>query len=75
MYDFNSRLNRSLCFLGSYIRSESPEFLFQAGSTSSSVLYVEKAVVSDFAYQRLQMAARDNCGKSELWYLEIMKNV
>lgn len=72
MYDFNSRLNRSLCFLGSYIRSESPEFLFQAGSL---VLYVEKAVVSDFAYQRLQMAARDNCGKSELWYLEIMKNV
>lgn len=72
MYEFNSRLNRSLCFLGSYIRSESPEFLFQAGSL---VLYVEKAVVSDFAYQRLQMAARDNCGKSELWYLEIMKNV
>lgn len=72
MYDFNSRLNRSLCFLGSYIRSESPEFLFQAGSL---VLYVKKAVVSDFAYQRLQMAARDNCGKSELWYLEIMKNV
>lgn len=72
MYEFNSRLNRSLRFLGSYIRSESPEFLFQAGSL---VLYVEKAVVSDFAYQRLQMAARDNCGKSELWYLEIMKNV
>lgn len=72
MYDFNSRLNRSLCFLGSYIRSESPGFLFQAGSL---VLYVEKAVVSDFAYQRLQMEARDNCGKSELWYLEIMKNV
>lgn len=53
------------------IHSESNELLFQASSTD---LYLD-AVVSNFAYQRLQMSVRDKCKKSELWYQEIMKCV
>lgn len=50
-------------------------FYFRPAAPAALYCMSKKAVVSDFAYQRLQMAARDNCGKSELWYLEIMKNV
>lgn len=62
---------RRIQFLDLNIQSQPGELLFRA-SDASSLLPID-AVVSGFAYRRLQMSVRNKCEQSELCYLEMMR--